>query len=529
MLVTAPAIEPWLDPELASHAAVEDVTAGKFSFLGESHTLQPGFNWTANPSRDIEWLILLHKFYFAPGLGLAYRETGDLRFRETWIELARSWIRTVPVDFLSSDVTGRRIQNWIYAHQLFGEIPGFHVEFVASLRQQCAWLRANLSPARNHRTLELLALFLMGVALPDSSDLLDFARTELAANLHRDFHPDGVHVEQSTDYHHLVLRNALVARRVADANGIEMPEQFDAAIRRALRFSAHIHRPDGIIPSLSDGDSGSFLDLLRYGAERYDDPLARYVASGGREGAAPAGRMAAFPDGGYYVMRSGWNGPDERWLVFDCGPLGQGNHGHLDLLSFELYAHGHALIVDPGRYTYDESGDVNWRVAFRGTAFHNTITVDGRNQTRYEFHKRKFKVLGPEPAYRVRALGEDFIRAEAASAEYDAIHEREIRLVDGDLFTIADTLTSPTEHVYDLRFHLNTSAEGDVTLTSEGASLFINSPRLAMRITSSHAMDGIIEPGWISPSYGVKQPAPVVRVRARGANVCFQSVLIPEK
>jgi hypothetical protein len=39
--------------------------------------------------------------------------------------------------------------------------------------------------------------------------------------------------------------------------------------------------------------------------------------------------------------------------------------------------------VDPGRYTYSEAGEVNWRVHFRGTAAHNTVCVDGRNQTRY--------------------------------------------------------------------------------------------------------------------------------------------------
>jgi hypothetical protein len=69
--------------------------------------------------------------------------------------------------------------------------------------------------------------------------------------------------------------------------------------------------------------------------------------------------------------------------VFDCGPLGEGNHGHFDALSFELAAHGRSLIVDPGRYTYSEAGDINWRVHFRGTAAHNTVCVDGRHQTCY--------------------------------------------------------------------------------------------------------------------------------------------------
>ncbi|MEZ4764024.1 MAG: heparinase II/III family protein [Calditrichia bacterium] len=54
-------------------------------------------------------------------------------------------------------------------------------------------------------------------------------------------------------------------------------------------------------------------------------------------------------------MRSGWGErksfTDERYLMFDCGPLGEGNHGHIDFLSFEMAAFGRSLIVDPGRYT----------------------------------------------------------------------------------------------------------------------------------------------------------------------------------
>ncbi len=527
-----PLITPWLDPMLGSRAAAEDAVICRFVFNSECHALPPGFDWTVNPSRDEEWLILLHKFYYAGALGSAFAESGDVRYRDTWVRLARSWMNSVPLDFLPADVAGRRIQNWIFAHQYFGEIDGFHTELVASLQAQSQWLRANLTPARNHRTLELLALFLMAVAfpeLPESAELLDFTRHELTANLETDFRPDGVHVEQSTDYHHIVLRNALIARRTAVDNGIGMPEGFDLALRRALRFATHIHRPDGTIPSLSDGDSGGFLDLVAEGAELFGDEEARYVASAGRKGRAPISRLSAFPDGGYYVLRSGWGDRDARWLVFDCGPLGEGNHGHLDLLSFEMYAYGRPLIVDPGRYTYDESGDVNWRVRFRGTAFHNTVSVDGLQQTRYEFHKRKFKIRGPEPRYQVLDGGEDHVRGQAISDMYDAVHEREIRLIDGRWFQITDTLTSPSEHTYDLYFHLSRDANGRTWCRCDGRQIEVSSPNLKMVIASSHSLETSIESGWISPSYGIKHASPVVRVRARGRSVRFETQLIPEK
>src|SRR6185503_10473684 len=259
---------------------------------------------------------------------------------------------------------------------------------------------------------ELCAIFMAAVVFPemcDAAEWLEFAKSELLENMRSDLLPDGVHCELSTDYHHVVLRNYLVARRLAQLNAIALPGEMDAHIRRALQFAKWVHRPDGIIPSLSDGDTGSFLDLLEQGYELYDDPEMLYVSSRGREGRAPVERIRAFEASGYYVLRSGWGdrGEDydaERYLVFDCGPLGAGNHGHLDLLHFEAYAYGRPLIVDPGRYTYHESGSPNWRVVFRGTSYHNTITVDRRNQIRYEFDKTRFKIRGPQPERELRSF-----------------------------------------------------------------------------------------------------------------------------
>ena len=108
----------------------------------------------------------------------------------------------------------------------------------------------------------------------------------------------------------------------------------------------------------------------------------------GKEGSPPPERSKGFADSGYYVLRGSWTDEpyeDGLYLLFDCGPLGFGSHGHYDLLNFEAAACGHSLIVDPGRYTYseDSSDSVNWRRVFKGTAYHNTVTVDGKDQIPY--------------------------------------------------------------------------------------------------------------------------------------------------
>lgn len=531
-----------------TRAKIDAILVNQFEFNSERHTLAPSFDWTHNPSSDVEWLILLHKFYYAVGLGMAFAETSDERYARRWVELTERFIDSVPLGFLSSDVAGRRIQNWIFAHHYFvtrhpspSVTPEFHARFLNSLHAQVSHLCDHLTPARNHRTLELYAVFMAAVVFPELRDAkhwLAFAIDELAKNAQTDFLPDGVHCELSTDYHHIVLRNFLGIRRLADLNGIALPSDMNAVIEKALEFALYVHKPDGLIPSLSDGDTGNYLNLLQQGADIYGRGDMRYVASRGQLGRPPRERSKAFRDGGYYILRSGWGEAgndfaDERYLVFDCGPLGAGNHGHLDLLSFEAAAYGRSLVVDPGRYTYDESGDVNWRVLFRGTGYHNTVRIDGLNQTRYAFHKQKFKIRGPEPDFEIKAFetrpGLDYLHGIARSHEYPVVHERKILFIAGEYWVICDVLRAQTAHQYDLLFHLSASAQGQIDIERQAHVLQVTSPNLLVLQPRQAETEAHVDEGFTSETYGVKTAAPILRFSAQAGEARFYTVLYPYK
>lgn len=525
---------------------IDDILVNRFTFNGERHWLTERFDWLINPSSDVEWHILLHKFYYAVGLGMRYEATADARYADKWVELTDSWIEQTPPGFIAADVTGRRVQNWIYAYRYFVTharhihvSAEFHARFLTSLHEQVDFLVSNLAPARNHRTLELYAVFLAAVVFPEwrnAADWRDFALRELTANAMADLLPDGVHCELSTDYHHLVLRNFLCARRLAKINGISVPKELDDALVRALEFSMHVHKPDGLVPALSDGDVRDFRDLLRQGHELYGRQDFLYAATGGQAGVPPAARSALFSASGYCVLRSGWGGgsrtySDEHYLVLDCGPLGAGNHGHFDLLSFELAAHGRTLIADPGRYTYSESGDTNWRVTFRSTAYHNTVVVDGLNQTRYVPHGTKYKVRGAAPEAELRAFesrrGFDLVHCVARSHEYPAVHERIVTMIGDEYWIVSDRLTSTKTHRYDLYFHLAAEAHRGTRVTYINATCLVTAPHLLMAQCEHDGTTIALEDGFVSPRYGVKHPAPVVRFTRQAQCAVFHSVLMP--
>src|SRR5437867_556279 len=373
---------PVVDEEETRQERIDAILRNHFEFNGERHYLGGNLDWIHNPSSDKEFLFSLHKFYYAVGLGALYHQTRDERYAAKWLELTNSWIDTVPLGFLPSYVTARRVQNWIFSHYYFVTLtrtplvsPAFYLKFLTSLSEQVGYLCENLTLTRNHRTIELSAIFWAAAVFPefkDSGKWLDFSRQELLRNMQTDLLADGVQCELSTDYHHVVLKNYLGVRRLAFLNHIPMPPEMDNFLQAALEFASYVHKPDGLIPSLSDGDTGSYLDVLADAYDLYKDDALLYVASGGQRGTLPACRSKGFPEGGYYILRSGWgNGlepfEDERYLVFDCGPLGRGNHGHLALLRFELSAYGPSLVVDPGRYIYDQSCPPASRALLRGT------------------------------------------------------------------------------------------------------------------------------------------------------------------
>lgn len=211
--------------------------------------------------------------------------------------------------------------------------------------------------------------------------------------------------------------------------------------------------------------------------------------------------------------------------MFDCGPLGDGGHGHYDLLNIEIAANGRPLIVDPGRYTYDE-GSPNWRHWFKGTAAHNTVCVDGLDQTPYRRGKPKKHIAQGRFVRRLSAPGFDLLSGEVVSSQYDAIHSREVIFVADEYWLIADHLRGERPHRYDLRFHLAPEAWDNTHITTNADQTAVHAPGVTLLFPVGTKVT--LEPGWVAPTYGEKLSAPIVSVIADGqASAEFLTLVVP--
>ncbi len=530
----------------AKHVAkAEKILANTFSFNNETHALEVNINWLHNPSHDLEWLILLHKFYYLKDLAGAYDYSHDERYAEKWVSLVSSWIRQVPDGFIDSQVTGRRLQQWLTSYPIFvckwqpsSVMTEFFENFLRSVNSQTHYLCKHLTPEGNHRTLELYAIFLVAVTFPELRSahwFQEFSTQKLVENMSQDLLPDGVHRELSTDYHHTVLKNYLRFTSLAAKHQIALPDACNILLKKAIEFSYYAHKPDGHIPAINDGDSNSYLPLLMKAQADYPNEHLQFVVSKGKAGKLPTERSRVFADSGYIVLRSDWSVKpydDAHYMFFDCAALGFGSHGHYDALNFELAAYGHSLIVDPGRYTYSEisADSINWRHYFKGTAGHNTVVVDGLDQIPY----RCERPVNPEPKTTlqqfVSTTGFDLLQGQVVSHQYSAIHERIVFFLLPEYWIILDRLIADDEHHYDLYLHLASRAQGLTTLETDDCCHLIKSPNLLIAQPHFNEDNVTIEQGYVSPEYGIKHEAPVVKFsKQQAGTTTFHTVLYPFK
>ena len=531
------------DAPVATAAMLDDaarVLAGRWLLVGEEYDLGPDPDWRLNPSGDKEWQIAQHKHYFGRNLLHGLLATGDPAYLTAWARLLRSWLATMGTGFVvlsDAQVEALRLRSWVesllllrqaHTRGLLDGVAGAAVDddllraWVDRTGSEAHYVATHLKPVRNHRTFQLHSVFLVGVCVPQApgaADLVADAVRLLTDNLLREIHPDGVHVEMATHYHQLVAETALDVAVLARRNGIALDPALLDRIHAMTHWSAWLTWPDGRIPLLGDSDDGDHRALLLGAGDLFDDPELTWAGSLGAAGRPPALPSRDFPSAGYTVLTDGpGDGPQgfarRTHVLVDTALLGEGAHAHYDALSLTLHAGGRPALVDPGRYTY--SGDLDadgtdWRHTFKTTRAHSTVTVDGRDQTRYLSRNKH----GPDAEVVGRAVhvgrDGDWVVAAVRSHEYTPVHTRAVVFVRRGYLLVVDRVVSPDgdAHTAELTWRLPADVaprltdldHGTVAVQGVPAPMLVHTPGAAVRV----------DRGWVSVLYGVKHPAPVLR------------------
>ncbi len=547
----------------------EAVLAGRFTYAGETHELPRGFAWSVNPSRDKEWQIAHHKHYFAIDLCQAWRATGEQRFVDGFFALTESWLDEMGSGFIKASdaqVEAKRVESWVTALLVLRASPrpatispSLICRLVKRIGCEAEYISRNLKASRNHRTFQLYAMFVSAVLFPElraSSTLQDMACRGLVDNLLQDFTPSGVHIERSTHYHNITLETALAFLELARLNGVTTPAALDDRLRRALEFSAYMLLPDGEIPLIGDSDTLDHTAMFEAGHRLFGEQSLLWAATRGADGVALVAPSKEFA--GYFILTDGC-GPgaagfkSRQHVFYDCAPLGDGSHSHYDLFSFCWSANRCQVVVDPGRYTYhaEPDGDgVDWRHRFKSTRSHNTIEIDGLDQTLYlskatrpapglpRLDRTKHSAKhGPEPEIIGRAslIGRntDWVMATAVSHEYSPRHTRALVFMKRQYIVLLDhvAIDDDLPHSCVARLHLADTWNGRFARQEFPGVTIVRSDDWTIAMSSQDGAGHLrVDEGSISKSYGSKASAPVLALPISGShsfNLC--TVLLPHQ
>lgn len=519
---------------------------------------------------DIKYLWEINRHYELVTLAQAFYLSKQECYARACRLLLESWLDQCPYPsgqaWSSALENAIRLVNWAVAWHLLdagsarifeGTDGGeFKRRWLDSVHQHCQFIAGHFSlysSANNHLLGEYMGLFIGALTWPcwkESPAWTAIGRKGLEREALRQNAGDGVNREQAFWYHHEVADMMLLCGVFGRANGVAFSNAYWQRLESMLEFIRAVMDVAGRVPMVGDSDDAvmvrfsqerdfnAYRSLLTSGAivfgredfiagdGRLDDKSRWLLGDQGGARIAPiaSGRAGsqvrrAFPEGGYYILGHHFGSAAELKIVADAGPLGYlsiAAHGHADALAFTLSAAGHALLIDPGTYAYHTQK--KWRDYFRGTSAHNTVRVDGLDQSE---------------------AGGNFMwlrKAKARCERWDSgpdsdcfigSHDGYLRLADpvlhrrkivfdklNDTVLVEDVLECRKAHT--LEFHWHFSEDCELALDGCKVSASCGTLRIEMSMPDSACLPELVsgrdDPplGWISHRFDEKSASPVI-------------------
>ena len=342
-----------------------------FTFLNLTKRFDPArFDWASREMGKL-WRYNLHYFDYLNEEGRSWESSAFL---------IDDWLKNNPQgtpDAWEPFPVSLRIVNWIKLF-LTPEAAGkLDENWLKSLYGQALWLEKNIEYHllanhyfKNGKALTFAGLFFAG---EDAGRWLTKGLAILGTELDEQILGDGGHFERSPMYHAMILEDCLDLLNVmggcGQADVASVREKLADVSGKMSRYLAAMCHPDGGIALFNDAAFG--IEAAPAELIAYHERLTGISLPGADD------RCISFPESGYFIMAPA----DGDRLLIDCGPIGpdyQTGHSHCDTLSIELSLKGKRIIVDSGCYEYE---DGPLRQYNRGNAGHNTVTIDGENQS----------------------------------------------------------------------------------------------------------------------------------------------------
>lgn len=520
---------------------------------------------------DIKYLWELNRHIWWVPIAQAYAIAKDGKYLHAIGRLLKSWLEQCQypkgANWSSPVEHGVRLINWSIVWHLIGgeqsplftDEEGRHLRerWTDSVYQHMRFASDNYSlysSADNHLIGEAAGIFVAGHTWnywTTGRQMRDASKEILEREIIKQFSAQGVNTEQALCYQKFSMEFLLASMLAGEANHDSFSAPFKQRFGSALSFLAAIMDCKGRPPHIGDSDDGKVFEFACTGFNsNYEMQLAvgglavsstaalRKLQLLNRE-CDPSMLWLFLPESNeaksdelcqldltkslctdsYLIFGKDLQEDNEFRLVFDVGPLGSNKiagHGHADALSLLLQVSGVDFLVDSGTFCYNASPA--YRHYFRSTRAHNTVVVDGQDQSIYG---GSFLWLR-DVETTVHSLTDNGVTltVNASHSGYLALkdpvrHFRTVIFNRRDLTVVVeDRFECSQPHLAEFHWHFSP----ECAVSGVGTKWVIRRDVGTLQVESpSESLKSIIEVagedppvGWYSDSFYVKRPAPVL-------------------
>jgi len=258
---------------------------------------------------------------------------------------------------------------------------------------------------------------------------------------------DGAHFELSPMYHQIMLFRVLDCINLLQNNNGKDQELLGLLKSNAegmLDWLNAVTFENGNIPLLNDSANNiapTTEQLNKYASTLQINHQSSMIKH-------------QFNESGYRKFQS-----ENYECVADIGHIGPDyipGHAHADTFNFELYINKKPFIVDTGISTYETN---ERRTEERSTATHNTVEIDGLNQSEvwggFRVANRAYVTILHESDNSIKAVHDGYKK------RLNTLHEREF-IFENESIKIIDEIISDHEHKAFSRIHFHPNIDEDM-------------------------------------------------------------------
>ena len=391
------------------------------------------YDWVTNPVTGYNY----NKYQHWTKIESLSQEAGDIKFiweksRFSWLcticrydyhfdedhsEFVLSqildWIEKNPLNcgpnYKCSQETSIRLNNWVFALHFYKNSNALTEErwnrIMTSIYWQIHHVYNNINYSRiavrnNHAITETLTLYLMGLMFPEMPGASKWKRNGkrwFEQEINFQIEPDGTYLQNSMNYHRVVVQLLTYAIAIADVYGEKYSDAVYERAYQSVYFLYQCQNPaNGWLPNYGPNDGALFFPLsttdyrdyrpqldalhgLLTGEPLYESYFEDSLWVGHN---VPVFRKAypkitkqngiiKFNNSGYYLIRE-----KDAFSFIRCGVFKNG--GVTDLLHIDIWYKGKNVLIDCGSFQYNTTEEL--KKYFAGTESHNTVMLENYDQ-----------------------------------------------------------------------------------------------------------------------------------------------------